>query len=73
VNIANTMHRSFVPSPLLWSVLALAFSAAFPRAAAGSTTYATGSLWTGTTSGPPPLVENLTTESVSGTTYEFEP
>jgi hypothetical protein len=37
----------------------------------GGTTYATGSLWMGTGSGPATFVENLSTASVSGTTYTF--
>jgi hypothetical protein len=39
---------------------------------AGGTTYATGSLWLDGGRGPETLVENLTTESISGTTYTFD-
>jgi hypothetical protein len=42
-----------------------------PPAGSG-TIYAAGSLWMGTGSGPTTFVENLTTASVSGTTYTFD-
>ena len=50
---------------------AIAYGIASTGPGTGGTTYSTGSLWMGTGSGPMTFVENLSTASVSGTTYTF--